>query len=192
MWFEHTLREKGDSPDFPYVIKCAFSGTAAKNIGGSTIHSTFKLIYTNKYETLNAETKDKMIKCFQNVRVLILDEFSLLTPDILYCLNMRLQEIKMNEHFFGGIAVILLGDIMQLRPVKGKYVFEQPSEMYRPLYSTVNLWHLFEVIELYYNHRQEEDTEFGNLLARIRFMSYDGTEDPEYLKESVFQCSLKF
>ena len=177
MWFEYTLKEKGDSPDFPYVLKCAFSGTAAKNIGGSTIHSTFKLIYTNKYETLNAETKDKMIKCFQNVRVLILDEFSLLTPDILYCLNMRLQELKRDpDHFFGGVAVILLGDIMQLRPVKGRYIFEQPSEMYRLLHSTHDLWLLFEVIELYHNHRQEDDLEFGNLLARVRFMNYEGIE----------------
>ncbi len=47
--------------------------------------------------------------------------------DMLYQLNMRLKEIKQNDRDFGGVAVFLFGDIMQLRPVQARYIFQTPK-----------------------------------------------------------------
>lgn len=48
--------------------------------------------------------------------------------DMLYQLNLRLKEIKQNDKDFGGVAVILFGDLMQLRPVQARYIFQKPKD----------------------------------------------------------------
>ena len=48
--------------------------------------------------------------------------------DMLYQIDQRLREIMQNhDEPFGGVSVILLGNILQLQPVKGKYIFEEPT-----------------------------------------------------------------
>ena len=51
----------------------------------------------------------------KNTKVIIIDEFSLMKPDILYRLDLGLREIKQNNREFGGCLIILLGDLLQVK-----------------------------------------------------------------------------
>ena len=46
---------------------------------------------------------------------------------MLYMLDLRLQEITQKDIPFGGIGVICFGDLMQLTPIQGKFIFEEPK-----------------------------------------------------------------
>ena len=104
--------------------------------------------------------------------MLIVDEFSMLKADMLYRIDLRLREIAQVNKDFGGISVFLFGDPLQLRPVKGRYIFEAPScPDYLLAYGdgSDTLWRSFDVINLEENHRQGEDKSYAEMLNRIRF-----------------------
>ena len=50
----------------------------------------------------------------KNLKLLIIDEFSMMKSDQLYQIDLRLRELKQNNKVFGGIAICLLGDPAQL------------------------------------------------------------------------------
>ena len=53
---------------------------------------------------------------------------SMICADLLYQLDLRLHEITQNEQkLFGGIAIFLMGDIMQLKPCSGPFIFDEPA-----------------------------------------------------------------
>ena len=95
---------------------------------------------------------------------------------MLYELNLRLQEIKQNQDDFGGVSVLLFGDLMQIQPVMGQWIFDQPlCRDYEISYLSRPLWDLFTPIELQENHRQGGDKSYAELLNRVRFGNH--TED---------------
>ena len=103
-------------------------------------------------------------------RILIVDEMSMVKADMLYQLNLRLKEIKQNDKDFGRLAVLLFGDLMQLRPVQARYIFQAPkNEKFALSHVVRSLWENFKVVELRHNHRQGEDGEYADILNRIRF-----------------------
>ena len=57
---EHELREGGDDPDQPYILKGAFTGEAATNITGQTLHDLFRLNFGNRSFALSDKSKDKL------------------------------------------------------------------------------------------------------------------------------------
>ena len=58
--------------------------------------------------------------------MIIIDEISMVKSDMLYQLDLRLQEITQKYNSFGGISIFVFGDLMQLKPVMGNYIFEDP------------------------------------------------------------------
>ena len=110
-----------------------FKGSAASNIGGQTICSSFRLAWKNNFESLSDKNRDKYRNVLQNLRVgmsrfdfdfptliaflfsVIIDEFSMLKADALYQIDLRLREVKQVNQSFGGCAVLLFGDPLQLR-----------------------------------------------------------------------------
>ena len=120
-----------------------------------------------------------MRKALSNLTIVILDEMSMVKPDMLYQIHMRLQEIKQSNSDFGGVSVILGGDLMQLRPVRAPWIFEPPKGVAFQLFHTAYpLWEQFQAVELITNHRQGADKTYGDLLNRIRF----GQQTQEDLK----------
>ena len=83
----------------------------------------------------------------------------MLKADMLYQLDLRLRELKQNtEQVFGGCAMVFLGDILQLKPVMGRYIFEQPlCADYHLSHLISPLWKQLQVFLLTKNHRQGED-----------------------------------
>ena len=75
----------------------------------------------------------------------------------------------MDDRLFGGVSVFVFGDIMQMRPVMGNYIFQKPiSKEYELAYLQGMHWQSFKVINLEENHRQGDDREYADVLNRIR------------------------
>jgi len=99
---------------------------AADIVGGSTLHSFFCLQHSDDFHTIGIETffqrlnerKDKYIEIQNYLQFLIIDECSLLTGKGLDTIDQVLKKIKSNFNKpFGGVKVILCGDVMQLPPI---------------------------------------------------------------------------
>ena len=74
------------------------------------------------------EKLDLARKYLENVEVVIVDEMSLVSSDNLYNLHKRLQEIFASEDTFGGRCILLIGDILQLPPIRAPQIFSEPKQ----------------------------------------------------------------
>ena len=70
---EHEFREGGDDPDQPYILKGAFTGEAATNITGQTLHNIFRLTFGNRLFKLSDKSTDKTRDELKNLRLVIID-----------------------------------------------------------------------------------------------------------------------
>ena len=82
-------------------------------------------------------------------------------------LNLRLQQIMGTNKPFGGISVITVGDLFQLKPVFDKWIFENSQYGYNAFATNIctEYFTLFELMEIM---RQKEDKQFAELLSRLR------------------------
>ena len=104
---------------------------------------------------------------------------------MLYKIDLRLREITQKDMPFGNVAILAFGDLMQIKPVKGRYIMQCPvTKQFWIAYEIDSLWHKFECIILENNHRQGEDKEYANMLNRIR-IGMEIPDDIEKLKERV-------
>ncbi|GFY55453.1 ATP-dependent DNA helicase [Trichonephila inaurata madagascariensis] len=76
----------------------------------------------------------------------------------------RLQQLETNNVLFGGINLIEFGDLMQLTPIRGSQVFNQPQYMA----PETDIWQLFTLVELRDNMRHQGDNEFAEVLNALR------------------------
>jgi len=108
----------------------AYTGSAAKNVGGDTLHRLlgFGLSYNNK--KMSSQKLSGLQELWNDVSVLVIDEISLIAGKYFERLNRRLQLIKGNDQVpFGGISVIIVGDVRQLPPVAAPSLFTQPQNV---------------------------------------------------------------
>lgn len=125
---------------FKKHVVVAPTGIAALNANGVTIHSMFQLplacfvpdhnpppvpLVAGKVEnrsTLgrNFRMSGSKLRVIQELELLIIDEVSMLRPDVLDAIDFTLQRIRRNHHPFGGVQVLFVGDLMQLPPVIGE------------------------------------------------------------------------
>ena len=169
-----------------YVVLCAPTGTATVNIKGQTLHSTFGFTFGDEHYSLSDKTRDTKRAHFKNLKFLIIDEVSMVKSDQVYQLDLRLRELTMHSQLiFGGVAIFLFGDIMQLKPVMGRYLWCQPaSKEYLHAFLVESHWEKFTVISLVENHRQQGDAAYANILNRIRVGEHT-EEDMSILHERV-------
>jgi len=159
------------------VVLAAPTGIAAFNIGGSTIHSAFSLkVEKNGYSTFEklrqlplANFKEK----FKNVQLVVIDEVSMVGARVLSQIHQRLnQAMDVPNGFFGNIGVILLGDLLQLPPVRATTIFATDDIDAKDLTIVPNRLHLyrslFKPIFLTVPQRQKGDQAFAQLLLRAR------------------------
>ncbi len=103
----------------------ASTGIAATHVGGQTIHSWSGLGIRDSLTKSDLEKIGKNRKVrqrLQQVRVLIVDEISMLSGSTLSCIDEILRYFKMSFEPFGGIQVIFSGDFFQLPPVSKERV----------------------------------------------------------------------
>ena len=185
-WVHLILQTSGDSPDTPYVLVTAPTGTAAANVKGQTLHTAFGFTFGNDYYSLSDKKRDEKRTLFQNLRLVIIDEISIVKSDQLYQLDMRLREVSQKPNkIFGQVAIFAFGDMLQLRPCQARYIFQEPRcEDYHLSYHSGTHWQAFEAINLEENHRQDSDKHYADILNRIRVGQLT-EEDLLYLEKEL-------
>lgn len=160
----------------------ASTGIAATHIGGMTIHSWSGIgIRTrlDKYDLDKIASSEYINRRVARTKVLIIDEISMLSTNMLDMVDMVCREIKQNSSPFGGMQIILVGDFFQLPPiVKRDFAEEKQSSLISKI-AEVGLPPTFAygagawvrarpvVCYLTEQHRQD-DTDFLAVLGGIR------------------------
>lgn len=151
------------------VVLAALTGVAAVLINGATLHSTFKLPVqkdgrSTNCAPLSGNVLQMMRENWKDVKLLIIDEISMVSYRMLTMIESRCRQLKNNENeLFGGLNVLVCGDLLQLPPIMGQ-VFEQPANMI----GQTHLWRQFTLCELVDNMRQKGDQTFINILNALR------------------------
>ena len=175
----------GENPDDKRILLCAYMGFAAFNISGQTICSAFhKKMYKGTYNHLSADELNTFRIKYRHLKVVIIDEISMVGNMTLSFIDTRLQQLTGSKAAFGGLSVIAVGDLYQLKPV-GDFLIcldlvEGASSLAR------NLWkELFTMYELVDIMRQKDDLAFAQLLNRLRLNEMT-EEDKQVLQTRVF------
>lgn len=67
---------------------------------------------------------------FTRKRWLIIDEISMISYQVLKQINLRCQEIKeVYDKHFGNLNDKLMGDLLQIKPVQGTWIYKQPKDL---------------------------------------------------------------
>jgi ATP-dependent DNA helicase PIF1 len=166
------LRERwGDDA----VAVTASTGAAAVNIGGTTLHAFAGIGLGNKPVAQLAESAKKneqVRRRWQRCKFLIIDEISMIPADLLdkieyVARHVRSEKGRPDARAFGGIALVLAGDFLQLPPVpeRGqtttKYAFQSDAWQFAALHHVV----------LHQVHRQR-DEQFVTMLNELRRGQY--------------------
>ncbi|HHD73026.1 MAG TPA: helicase [Epsilonproteobacteria bacterium] len=117
----------------PTVV--APTGIAASHLRGQTIHSYFSLgIQESISDHYMASLLEKqyLIAQFEKLKILIIDEVSMVSPEIFSSMDRILRAFKDSGKVFGGVQVVLSGDFFQLPPISkiqnGKrFAWQSPS-----------------------------------------------------------------
>ena len=106
------------------ALLMAFTGKAAFNIGGTTIHSALHISINQSLSNLNKlsiETLSKLTKQYEQFQFIVIDEISLVGARMLNAIDQKLRSIKhVQNKFFGGLDVIVTGDFYQAPPIRDK------------------------------------------------------------------------
>ena len=159
----------GENPDDVKVIKTAPTGKAAFNIKGNTLHAAFKIPANRGFEycALDSDRLNTIRSQLKKLKVVFIDEISMVGSGMFNFLNSRLQQIMGTKEPFGGVSIISVGDLFQLKPVFDKWIFENSQTGYSSLGS--NIWmDYFTLFELTEIMRQKDDKQFAELLNRLR------------------------
>jgi ATP-dependent exoDNAse (exonuclease V) alpha subunit len=99
-------------------IVCACpTAVSALNIGGQTIHSLFQIQPRDFIMPELLKLKAKPRNILNATDVLIIDEISMVAPDLLDAIDILARMARHNNAPFGGIQVVAIGDLFQLPPV---------------------------------------------------------------------------
>lgn len=159
------------------VKVAALTGVAARLVGGTTIHSLLKLpvqkdgVITPNMPQLTGRYLKHMRQQWKDIEFLFIDEISMVPYEMLCMIDSRLRQLKNKENLpFGGINIIVFGDLMQLPPVRGAQVFNQPARFL----PAIHIWRHLTLVELTKNMRQQGDTRFADLLNALRVGELNG------------------
>ena len=164
-------RNVGDDFHTVRAILVAPTGKASYNIRGTTIHTSFRVPINqplHSYQKLESSRLNTLRTKLGALKVIFLDEISMVGCSMFNVqINKRLQEIKGIEKDFGGVSVVAVGDLFQLKPVFDSYVFEPLKGNYGVLANNLWIKH-FKMYELCQIMRQRESRQFAEILNRLR------------------------
>ena len=169
------------------IAVVAPTGIAAINSHGQTIHSFFNFPHKLIQKDQIRPVRNKQKKLFAALQMLIIDEASMMRADLMDGIDyaLRLNKEKMNIPF-GGVQVVLFGDLYQLPPIIDRELVSYYKSLYpTPYFFSAKIFSQvpFEVITLNTIYRQQ-DPVFINLLNKMRSKSLDAS-DLEALNSNV-------
>jgi hypothetical protein len=164
------------------LIVTAPTGVAAINAGGVTLHSFFQLPFGPQWlpekspgqgaarvPDMNRFSREK-IKIIRSLDVLVIDEISMVRADLLDAVDRVLRRYKRRNTPFGGVQLLLIGDLQQLPPVVREDEWQMLRERYEsPFFFSSRALQQTKVvtIELQHIFRQRDEV-FVRLLNQIR------------------------
>ncbi|MDR0732711.1 MAG: HRDC domain-containing protein [Dysgonamonadaceae bacterium] len=170
--FLHHLREH----PIKRTVVVAPTGVAAINARGVTIHSFFQLPFgpLTGFDRTNTEQmrfNREKINIIRSLDLLVIDEISMVRADLLDAIDAVLRRFRAHHNKpFGGVQLLMIGDLQQLSPV----VKEDERELLRDHYETPYFFSSkalretsFVSIELTQVFRQQ-DNRFISILNRVR------------------------
>lgn len=163
------------------------TGVAAINAGGVTIHSFFQLPFdpylpdvkelVTEYqmpETRKSLSKNKL-NIIRTLELLIIDEISMVRADLLDAIDITLRRYRRSSRPFGGVQLLMIGDVHQLSPV----VTDAEKSYMQQVYPTPYFFASkalqrtpYITIELTTVYRQQ-DAAFVDLLNHVRDNNID-------------------
>ena len=150
------------------IAVVAPTGVAAVNVGGQTIHSFFGF---KPNITVGKVKVSKKRKIFEALDAIIIDEISMVRADLMDCIDRFLRVNRGNPgEPFGGMQMILFGDLYQLPPIVSGAERAHFSTFYRsPYFFDSDAFEQLEIetIELDEVYRQK-DREFVSMLDGVR------------------------
>ena len=179
MSLNKVMMYKGGDPEKPKILLLAPTGVAAVHINGTTIHAGLQINVRGKMFPLNDQQRAVLRNKLSEVKIIIIDEISMVSSMLLYQVNQRLNGIfgYSGQLPFAGMSVIVCGDFYQLPPVRGLPVYSSTTSIKGLL--ILDLWHKFKMAELTEVMRQREDYQFINIWKKIREGQID--EDVELI-----------
>ena len=158
------------------MVVVAPTGVAAINAGGMTIHSFFQVPFgpflpgAVQDPTRQRRFSGEKIRLIQSLDLLVIDEISMVRADLLDAIDDVLRRYRDRYKPFGGVQLLLIGDLHQLPPI----VKDEEWYLLREHYQTMYFFGSHALrgtdpvsIELKHIYRQS-DTQFIDLLNRVR------------------------
>lgn len=160
-YFRNTTKKK--------TVVLAPTGLAAINVKGQTVHSFFHL--PPRFLDPHVQFRHSNSRVYKDLDVVIIDEISMVRADLFDALDRVLRINGKDRNLpFGGIQMIVVGDLYQLPPIVAReeaHIFSQFFES--PYFFSANAFSDsgFAVIELTHIFRQK-DEQYISLLNKIR------------------------
>ena len=157
------------------VMTLAPTGSAASNLFTETmtIHSGLMINPMGPTKKLPANKKLLLEKRLSGTKLVVVDEISMVSPELLSCINTRIQQATGKTAPFGGLCILACGDFFQIRPVFGKTLLEASLSIgnMRTTAATITgatLWQRFRLLKLQTQRRAAACQIQGDLVRRIR------------------------
>ena len=181
------------------MIVTAPTGVAAINAGGVTLHSFFQLPFgpfvpgsethaRNQQRQFRFSREKKQI--IKSLDLLVIDEISMVRADLLDAVDAVLRRLRRSELPFGGVQLLMIGDLHQLPPVARSDEWQLLQQYYDAVYFfashalastrlvTIRLQHIY----------RQSDAAFIRLLNRVR----DNRLDPATMADLNRRCLPDF
>ncbi len=168
-------------------VVVAPTGVAAVNAGGVTIHSFFQLPFgpylpdvpelLTEYQLpdRHKQLRKSKQKIVRTLDLLVIDEISMVRADLLDAVDDTLRRYRRNDKPFGGVQLLMIGDVQQLPPVvkddeapylyrvyKSPFFFDSKA-LQRLSYLTIQLTKIY----------RQQDADFIALLNQVREGRFD-------------------
>ena len=161
---------KAKSPKRMVVL--APTGVAAINAGGSTIHSFFQIAPGPYVPDLKPKynLRREKVNLIRSLDLVVIDEISMVRADLLDAVDAALRHYRRSAKPFGGVQMLLIGDLQQLPPVVRDDERQELLANYDSPYffsSKAMMARSYVTIELQKVYRQQ-NANFINLLNAIR------------------------
>ncbi|MEL6123332.1 MAG: AAA family ATPase, partial [Bacteroidota bacterium] len=169
------------------IAVVAPTGVAALNVKGQTIHSFFR--FAPRLMGPSDIKKARNRSLYKKLEILVVDEISMVRADMFDNMDLFLRLNRDDPRPFGGVRVVVFGDLFQLPPViAGDFERQYLAERYKTPYffssrAFKSILTETETIELNTVYRQNE-RHFINLLDRIRLKQLDW-EDLDDLNQRI-------
>lgn len=154
------------------VVCACPTAVAALNIGGATIHSLFQIQPRDFMFPEFLELKAKVRNILTATDVLVLDEVSMIAPDLMDAMDIIARRARKNNEPFGGIQIVAIGDLFQLPPVitrDARAYYKQNYEYERAYFFDSNVYKRSKFVRFNFDlvYRQS-DTQLLEELNKLR------------------------